>query len=101
MVPLKKVIKKSFQHKGFSVVEVISNCHINLGRKNKLKNPISMAKWIAEKTVTQSQHEKLPAEMKKLKYPVGIFTEDKDRLEYSDLYYQHIIPAAKAISQPD
>jgi len=96
LIPLKQVIKKSFQHRGFSVVEVISNCHINLGRKNRMKNPIDMTRWIATKTVTQPEYDKLDPEARRHKYPVGVFVEDKERLEYTDLYYQHIVPAAKA-----
>jgi 2-oxoglutarate ferredoxin oxidoreductase subunit beta len=92
MVPLRQVIKKSFQHKGFSVVEVISNCHINLGRKNNMKNPIAMTRWIADQTISRSRYEKLSAEEKKGKFPVGIFVEEKERLEYTELYYKHIIP---------
>ncbi len=99
MLPLKNVIKKSFQHKGFSVVEVISNCHINLGRKNKMKSPITMTKWIDSKTVTKAQFEKMTPEERNHKYPVGILTEDTERLEYSELYYKHIVPTAQAAAE--
>ena len=95
-IPLKQVIKKSFQHNGFSVVEVISNCHINLGRKNNMKDPISMSRWIADKTVTQAQFEKMSAQEQKTKHPVGIFVEDRERLEYTELYYKHIVPTTQA-----
>lgn len=95
MRPLKEVIKKSFQHKGFSVVEVISNCHINLGRKNKMKDPIAMNKWIAGRTFTKAQYDKLAPEDRNHKYPVGILMEDNERLEYSELYYKYIVPGAQ------
>lgn len=93
--PLREVIKKSFEHKGFSVVEVISNCHINLGRKNKMKDPITMSKWIAGRTVTRAQYDKLAPEDRDHKYPVGILQEDNERLEYTELYYKYIIPSAQ------
>lgn len=93
--PLREVIKKSFEHKGFSVVEVISNCHINLGRKNKMKDPITMSKWIAGRTVTRAQYEKLAPEDRNHKYPVGILQEDLERLEYTELYNKYIIPSAQ------
>jgi 2-oxoglutarate ferredoxin oxidoreductase subunit beta len=96
LIQLKQVIKKSFQHKGFSVVEVISNCHINLGRKNNMKNPIAMSRWIADKTVTQAQFEKLSPQEQKAKYPVGIFVEDTERLEYTELYHKHIVPTTQS-----
>ena len=93
-LPMKKMIMQSFEHRGFSVVEVISNCHVNLGRRNKMKNPIHMNRWIAGKTVTQSKYKELPPEERKGLYPVGVFAEDKERLEYTDLYYEHIVPTA-------
>ncbi len=95
MKPLKDVIKKSFLHKGFSVVEVISNCHVNLGRRNKMKDPISMTKWIAGRTVTKAQYDKMTPEERNHKYPVGIIHENTSRLEYSELYYKHSVPAAQ------
>ncbi len=97
--PLRKVIQQSFEHKGFSVVEVISNCHINLGRKNKMKDPITMNKWIAGRTVTKAQYEKLAPEDRNHKYPVGILKEDKERLEYTELYNKYIIPGAQEASR--
>jgi 2-oxoglutarate ferredoxin oxidoreductase subunit beta len=97
--PLREVIKKSFEHSGFSVVEVISNCHINLGRRNKMKDPITMSQWIAGRTVTKSQYEKLAPEDREHKYPVGILMEDKERLEYTELYNKHVIPSAREAAQ--
>ena len=60
-----------------------------------MKNPIAMSRWIADKTISQSAYEKLNAEEKRKKYPIGIFKEDKERLEYTELYYQHIVPSAQ------
>ncbi len=92
---LKDVIRKSFEHKGFSVVEAISNCHINLGRKNKMKDPITMCDWMAGRTVTKAKFDKMTKEEQNHKYPVGILKENKTRLEYSELYYKHIMPQAQ------
>lgn len=99
MNPLKQVIKKSIQHKGFSVVEAISNCHINLGRKNKMKDPIAMGRWIAGRSVTKVEYDKLAPEDRNHKYPVGILMEDKERLEYSELYHNYIVPQARGAAR--
>jgi len=93
---LEKIILKSFQHRGFSVVEVISNCHINLGRKNKLRDPIAISRWIKSKTVSQKQWESLSPEEKIGVYPTGIRNEENERMEYTDLYQKHIVPNAQA-----
>jgi 2-oxoglutarate ferredoxin oxidoreductase subunit beta len=95
LMPLKQVIKKSFQHKGFSVVEVMSNCHVNLGRRNKMKSPLTMTKYIRDITMSMADFEKLSPEEQAPKYPLGIFVEDNVRLEYTDLYYNHIVPVAQ------
>jgi 2-oxoglutarate ferredoxin oxidoreductase subunit beta len=94
--PLKEVIRKSFLHKGFSIVEAISNCHVNLGSKNKMKSPLVMTKWIASKTVTKYDYEKMTPEEKEHKYPVGVLKEDKSRSEYSELYHKIVCDAVDA-----
>jgi 2-oxoglutarate ferredoxin oxidoreductase subunit beta len=96
---LEKIILKSFQHRGFSVVEAISNCHINLGRKNKLKDPIAISRWIKSKTVSQKQWEGLDPSERNGVYPTGIRNQDNDRTEYTELYEKHIIRDAQ--SGPD
>ena len=98
-VQLKNMVKKSFQHSGFSVVEVVSNCHINLGRRNRMKDPISMTKWIESRTVSKAQYEKMTQEERSHKYPTGVLFEDTKRLEYADLYHKHIVPQAKEAAE--
>ncbi len=93
--PLKEVIRKSFLHNGFSVVEAISNCHVNLGRKNKMKSALAMTKWIAGKTVTKFDYEKMTPEEKEHKYPVGILKQDEGRPEYSELYHRIVCTAVE------
>lgn len=94
---LKNIIHKSFEHNGFSVVEAISNCHINLGRKNKLRDPITMSKWIDSKTISKVKWDALSPEEKDGVYPTGIRTEDHKRMEYTEIYSKQIIPAAQAL----
>jgi 2-oxoglutarate ferredoxin oxidoreductase subunit beta len=36
---LERLIKGALQHKGFSVIEVMSNCHTQYGRRNKHPDP--------------------------------------------------------------
>jgi len=43
---LEKVIREAISHKGFSFVEAVSNCHINLGRKNKMQSAMANLDWI-------------------------------------------------------
>jgi len=93
--PLKEVIKKALLHKGFSVVEAISNCHVNLGSKNKMKTALSMTKWIAGKTVTQADYVKMSDEEKEHKYPVGVLKQEDERLEYTEIYHSVVRAAVE------
>jgi len=60
-----------------------------------MKSPLVMTKYIKDITMNMAEFEKLSPEEQAPKYPLGIFVEDKERLEYTDLYYNHIVPAAQ------
>lgn len=46
-----EIIAKAIQHKGFSVVEVLSQCPTYFGRKNKQGDAVEMLKWYRDHTV--------------------------------------------------
>lgn len=102
---LEKIFIKGFQHKGFSFFDVISNCHVNLGRKNNMETAIKNLEWIDSITTPLSKWEKLSDEEKMNKFPTGILKHDTTAREYCDLYYNEIIPyhqgKRKAITQAD
>ncbi len=91
---LSRVMEKAFLHKGFSVVEVISNCHVNLGRKNKLRTPLRMLKWLEERIVPLSKAESMKPEELAGKIIVGEFVEI-ERPEYTELYFSEVVKKAK------
>ncbi len=86
-VILTKYIKKALQHKGCSVVEVVSNCHINLGRRNKMKSPHAVLDWIKEHTVPLSRAKKMSEEELAGKVVTGEFVEI-EKPEFTDSYYK-------------
>ena len=94
---LKQVIKAAFQHDGFAAVEIMSNCHVNLGRRNKMKSPVDMLKFLDASTYPLEKADTMSDEEKADKFPLGIFVQKNDRQEYSDMYYNTLIPAAKNI----
>lgn len=79
-----KIIAKAITHKGFSMVEVISQCPTYYGRKNKRGSAIDMMKWFKESTAPTGSK-------KKEQHPElierGIFIE-KERPEYSATYLE-------------
>ncbi len=44
------LIKKAISHKGFSVVEVLSQCPTYFGRKNKMGDAVAMMEWFKQNT---------------------------------------------------
>jgi 2-oxoglutarate ferredoxin oxidoreductase subunit beta len=83
---LEKVIREAIAHKGFSFVEALSNCHINLGRKNKMANAMENLDWIDSITMPKKKWEALSEEERINYLPTGILKQDKDALEYCDAY---------------
>ncbi len=80
-----RFIKKALSKKGFSVVEIISDCPISYGRMNKLRTPVKMMEWIKSISVPKKTWEKLSVEEKKDKIPMGEFL-DICIPEYTDKY---------------
>jgi len=89
---LEKVIREAIAHKGFSFVEALSNCHINLGRKNKMASAMENLDWIDSITMPKKKWDALSEEEKMNYLPTGILKHDKDALEYCDAY-QMVIDA--------
>ena len=85
VVELEKLILKAISHKGFSVVEALTNCPTQFGRRNKNSKPSEMIKNIKDMTLTKKQAEKLSKEELKHKLVRGILVE-KERPEYIEEY---------------
>jgi 2-oxoglutarate ferredoxin oxidoreductase subunit beta len=100
---LEKVLVKGFQHKGFSFFDVLSNCHINLGRKNKMQSAMENLEWIDSITTPLKKWEALSDEEKLNKFPTGVLRQ-VEQPEYCELYDEVIKVAQgerKAITQDD
>jgi len=83
---LEKVLVKAFEHKGFSFVEALSNCHINLGRKNKMVSAMDNLNWIDSITVSKSKYDKMSEEERLNLLPTGILHQNENADEYCELY---------------
>jgi len=83
---LERILVKAFDHTGFSFVEVFSNCHVNLGRKNKMATAMANLEWIKSISVGKAKFEKLEEEEKVGKFPLGILKHDENAQEYCTAY---------------
>ncbi len=83
---LEKMLIKAMEHKGFSFAEVLSNCHINLGRKNKMVSAMENLDWIKNISLAKKKFDLLSEEEQLNILPLGILYEDTQADEYCDMY---------------
>ncbi len=83
---LERTLVKGFEHKGFSFIEVFSNCHVNLGRKNKMATAMANLEWIDSISMAKTKFDKLEPEEQKGIFPLGILKHDTEAAEYCDSY---------------
>jgi len=83
---LEKVLIKGMEHKGFSMVEVLSNCHINLGRKNKMMSAMANLEWIDSITVSKKKYDTMTSDEQLNLLPTGILKQDTEADEYCEMY---------------
>ena len=76
------ILKKAINHKGFSVVEIFSQCPTYFGRKNNIKDPVKMLEWMRDQTtpIGSKAKKENPDLIER-----GIFVE-KTKGEYCDKY---------------
>jgi 2-oxoglutarate ferredoxin oxidoreductase subunit beta len=91
---LEKVFIAGFKHKGYSFFDIFSNCHINLGRKNKMGEAVQNLKWIEDQIVGKKKFDLLSDEEKIGKFATGILKQEEGRLEYCEAY-DKVIAAAQ------
>lgn len=87
---LEKTLIEGFSHEGFSFFDVFSNCHINLGRKNKMGEAVETLKWLESRIVPKSKYDALSDEEKIGKFPTGILKHDTTKQEYCKAYAEVI-----------
>ena len=83
---LEKLFVQALEHKGFAYVEALSNCHINLGRKNKMLSAMENLDWIDDITIPKKKYDALTEEEQLNLLPTGILKQDTVVREYCDMY---------------
>jgi 2-oxoglutarate ferredoxin oxidoreductase subunit beta len=96
---LDQLIEKALLKKGFSVVEVISQCQTHFGRLNKRGNQVEMMKWQRDHAVPVEKAKTLsPAEMGD-KFEVGVLV-DREAPTYHEEYAKVRQRAKEALPPP-
>ena len=88
---LAKAIGIAMNHQGFSFIEVVSNCHVNFGRRNNLGDAVAMRQMFKNVRVTMKPEDigldyhktDIEYEVGKgfTKIPTGIFLKEKEKPE--------------------
>lgn len=82
-VQLSNAIKKGLQNKGFSFIEVISQCPTYFGRKNRMRTPLEMMEFMKSNSVLKRKAETISEEEIAGKIIIGEFASES-LLEYSE-----------------
>ncbi|GBE30628.1 MAG TPA: 2-oxoglutarate ferredoxin oxidoreductase subunit beta [Bacteroidetes bacterium] len=83
---ISQMLKKAFAHKGMSFVEIVSNCHTQFGRRNKMADPMNMVNWINDRAVPLKKFDGMSEDDQAKHFPVGVMHEDTGRTEYTETY---------------
>ncbi|HCO11944.1 MAG TPA: 2-oxoacid:ferredoxin oxidoreductase subunit beta [Desulfonauticus sp.] len=82
-----KLLTKAIENPGFNVVEVLTPCFTQYGRKNKFKNVVEMYSWYRKNTIKVEKYKELPEEKRAGKIPIGVFS-DKQEPGFEEKYGQ-------------
>ncbi len=82
---LEKMICEAILNPGFGLVEIMSPCFTQYGRKNKFKNPVEMYQDLKKNVISSERYAELPPEKQVGKAPMGVFAK-KDAPGYEEQY---------------
>ena len=82
---LEKIFVTGLKHKGYSFFDIFSNCHVNLGRKNKMGDAMENLSWIDSITVPKKKFDEMTPEEQVGKFPTGVLKQVEEP-EYCDSY---------------
>jgi len=74
-------IRRGLENKGFSFIEVLSQCPTYFGRKNRMRSPVEMLKWMKENSINRRKTLRMEPKELEGKIIVGDFVrEEKEEL---------------------
>jgi 2-oxoglutarate ferredoxin oxidoreductase subunit beta len=82
---LDQLMEQAILKRGFAVVEAISTCHVQYGRRNRLGGPVAMMTWQKEAAVRVEKAKTMsPAELKD-KFSIGVLVDRELPIYTSEL----------------
>jgi len=89
------LIANGIKHKGFSMVEIISQCPVQFGRRNKLGSAADMLRWQKDNAVSVQKAEMMTPEELEGKFITGELVKIEAPDEEYTVRYQRIIDKAQ------
>jgi len=83
VMEMQRIIQRALSKKGFSVVDVVSNCHTYYGKMTGMKTAVDMLRWMKESTAPATWDD----EQRQGRTPRGVFV-DRELPEYWESYQQ-------------
>ncbi len=84
---LEEMIKLAIQKRGFSVMEIISNCHVQYGKKNKLGGAVQMINSYKDNAIKVEKAATMSPEELEGKITIGVLA-DVDKPVSTEVYRQ-------------
>ncbi|MBN1212494.1 MAG: 2-oxoacid:ferredoxin oxidoreductase subunit beta [candidate division Zixibacteria bacterium] len=92
---MEKMITQALEHKGFSLVEAVSNCHTYFGRLNRQGDPVAMLKMFKDLAVPAARAKNMTPEELEGKLVTGVL-QDIEKTEFCD-EYQKVVDAHRGV----
>ena len=92
------LLEKAFMKNGFSVVDVVSHCHTQYGRLNRMGTAVEMMQWQKEHAITVEKAAGMADEELADKFKIGVLI-DRELPVFQD-EYDKVKARAKGISIP-
>ncbi len=90
---MEEMLKKGIEKRGFSVIEIISNCHVQHGRRNKLGGAVEMISGFKQRSVTVEKATKMSDDELEGKITIGVLADVEKPVSTEE--YQRIVKEAK------
>ena len=84
-VQREKFIQDGIEHKGFSVIEIVSSCHTQFGRRNSCRTPIENIKRLKDASIPVNKTKDMSPDELADKIVIGEFV-NKKAPEYTEQY---------------
>ncbi len=82
---MQALIRQGLQHRGFSLIEVVSPCPPHYGRRNEMRETSEMLHWIRDRAVPVERFGALAPDARHDSFPIGVLAQ-RDEPDFNANY---------------